>query len=354
VLSIAEPLPPMEAQLVADLPVQNGLWQYEPKWDGFRCLVYRDGGRVAMWSKSGQDLTRYFPEVASILSKTGARRFVIDGELIVPYGGSASFEQLLMRNHPAASRVLRLSNDHPAMLIVFDLLVDDAGKDLTGLMLPERRDRLEVFFKRFLHHPRLALSPASHDPRTAAAWLKGATGIDGVMAKRTDLPYQSGERTGMQKIKRLRTADCVVGGFRHAERSTPAKPLVGSLLLGLYNNAGKLDHVGFTSSLDTEERARLAPLLAELVAPPGFTGNAPGGPSRWSTKRSAEWQPLRPILVCEVRFDHFSEGRFRHGTKFMRWRPDKPPRQCTFEQVRGPRASSLGLLEGQSRQRGAA
>jgi ATP-dependent DNA ligase len=342
-LPIPIPLPPMEALSVPELPV-GGEWQYEPKWDGFRCLAFRDGASVGLWSKSGQDLTRYFPEVAEMLLKVKATRFVLDGELIVPYGDSSSFEQLLMRIHPAESRVLRLSNEHPAMFVVFDLLVDERGRDLTGRPLDERRQVLELFAGDYLKDPRLPLSPRTMNAKTAAAWLKGATGIDGVVAKRVDLPYQSGERTGMQKIKRLQSADCVVGGFRFAEKSTPKEPEVGSLLLGLYNGQGRLDHVGFSSSFVAGEKQRLAPLLMDLVAPPGFTGRAPGGPSRWSSKRSMEWQPLRPILVCEVRYDHFSEGRFRHGTKFLRWRPDKEARQCTFEQVTRPTRSSLSLL----------
>jgi len=335
----------MEALSVPELPAGEE-WQYEPKWDGFRCLAYRDGDGVTLWSKSGQDLTRYFPEVSGMLAGVRAERFVLDGELIVPWGGSSSFEQLLMRIHPAASRVLRLSNEHPAMFVVFDLLVDERGRDLTGLTLRERRGLLEEFAGRVLTDARLPLSPVARDAREASMWLKGATGIDGVIAKRLDMAYQSGERTGMQKVKRLEAVDCVVGGFRFAERSTEREPEVGSLLLGLYNAEGKLDHVGFCSSFVAAEKRRLAPLLMELVAPGvgGFTGKAPGGPSRWSSKRSMEWQPLRPVLVCEVRYDHFSEGRFRHGTKFLRWRPDKEARMCTFEQVTRATRGSLSLL----------
>jgi ATP-dependent DNA ligase len=164
--------------------------------------------------------------------------------------------------------------------------------------------------------------------------------LDGVVAKRRDLPYQSGERTGMQKIKKLRTADCVVGGFRYLEK----KPLVGSLLLGLYNDEGKLDHVGFTSSISAEERPGLTRKLEKIIKPPGFTGKSPGGPSRWSTKRSAEWEPLAAKLVAEVQFDHFTGGRFRHGTKFLRWRPDKAPADCTVKQVERENRSALQLL----------
>jgi ATP-dependent DNA ligase len=345
-LPTSMPLLPMEARSVPELPVGEE-WQYEPKWDGFRCLAYRDGDGVTLWSKSGQDLTRYFPEVGDLLKGVSAKRFVLDGELIVPQGKSSSFEQLLMRIHPAASRVARLANEHPAMFVVFDLLVDAEGRDLTGLVLRERRGLLEAFAGEVLTHTRVPLSPVTRDAREAARWLKGATGIDGVIAKRLDMAYQAGERTGMQKVKRLEAVDCVVGGFRFAERSTPQKPEVGSLLLGLYNAEGKLDHVGFCSSFDAAEKRRLAPLLMELIAGPGaagFTGKAPGGPSRWSSKRSMEWQPLRPMLVCEVRYDHFSEGRFRHGTKFMRWRPDKEARICTFEQVTRPTRGSLSLL----------
>lgn len=332
----------MEAQLVHELPL--GRWQYEPKWDGFRCLAYRQGGAIRLYSKSGQDLTRYFPEVAAVLDGLRSREFVLDGELIVPFGGAASFEQLLMRVHPAESRVRRLSNEHPALYVLFDLLAE-GGRSYTGLPLAQRRDSLEAFVLGQRAGKGWAISPVTMDPRVASAWLQGATGIDGVIAKNLDAPYRPGERA-MQKVKRYRSADCVVGGFRYSERSTGARPEVGSLLLGLYDQAGQLDHVGFTSAIAGPERARLASLLRELVAPPGFTGRAPGGPSRWSTRRSMEWQPLRPWLVCEVRYDHFSEGRFRHGTRFLRWRPDKEPRQCTFEQVSRPMDSSLSLLRG--------
>lgn len=343
-IPIPQPIAPMEALLASEVPVASGL-QYEPKWDGFRCLAYRDGNALNLWSKAGQDLTRYFPEVAEVLVGLKARVFVLDGELIVPQGNASSFEALLQRIHPAQSRILRLANDTPAAFIGFDLLVDERGASLLDEPLRHRRSELLRFAEKFFGHERLRVSPATTDSDVAAGWLRGATGIDGVMAKQLDAAYAIGERTAMQKVKRLRTVDCVVGGFRYAEKHTPDDPQVGSLLLGLYNDQGLLDHVGFTSALDRAERARLAPLLEELVAPPGFTGRAPGGPSRWSTKRSNEWKPLRPEVVCEVRYDHFSEGRFRHGTKFLRWRPDKPPSQCIFEQVAKPRASSMALLD---------
>lgn len=186
----------------------------------------------------------------------------------------------------------------------------------------------------------IRLSPVTRDLSVASKWFHMGVALDGVVAKRIDLPYQTGERTGMMKIKKQRTADCVVGGFRYLEKA----PLVGSLLLGLYNDDGKLDHVGFTSSISAEERPALTKRLEKMIKSPGFTGSAPGGPSRWSTKRSTEWQPLRPKLVAEVQFDHFTGGRFRHGTKFLRWRPEKDPRQCTTKQVERENRSALDLL----------
>ncbi|HEX8942447.1 MAG TPA: ATP-dependent DNA ligase [Gemmatimonadaceae bacterium] len=319
---------PMEARLVGALPV-GPQWQYEPKWDGFRCLAFRDGSSVELRSKSGQSLTRYFPEVVAHLGALGASHFVLDGELVVPADNGWSFDALLQRIHPAASRVQKLAGETPAVMIVFDLLVDVRGADLTGLPLSERRHRLETFAA--AHFPKLGivLSPATRRIAIARTWLAGRAGTDGVVAKRLDQPYRSGERTAMEKIKRKRTADCVVGGFRYAT----AGAVVGSLLLGLYDADGILHHVGFTSSLSAEERRRITPMLEQLAGGEGFTGRAPGGPSRWSTKRSSEWEPLEPKLVVEVEYDHFTNGRFRHGTKFLRWRPDKAPSQCRLSQV---------------------
>jgi ATP-dependent DNA ligase len=330
----------MEAQPAEKLP-EGPHWHYEPKWDGFRCLAFRDDGRLDLESKSGKPLTRYFPELVEALESLEAKEFVLDGEILIPIDGQPSFDDLLMRIHPAASRIARLSRATPAVLIVFDLLVDPAGKKLTKEPLGARRRKLEAFARRFLAKSKsVRLSPATKDVSVARRWFHMGTGLDGIVAKRDDLPYQSGERTGMQKIKKQRTADCVAGGFRYLEK----KRLVGSLLLGLYDSAGKLNHVGFTSSIHANERKALTKKLEPLIKPPGFTGKAPGGLSRWSTKRSMEWQPLDPKLVVEVQFDHFTGGRFRHGTKFLRWRPEKAPRTCTMQQVRRENKSALNLL----------
>jgi ATP-dependent DNA ligase len=329
-LPLRFPYPPMEAESVPALPAGRE-WQYEPKWDGFRCLAFRDGESVRIQSKAGKPLGRYFPDVVEALAGLSARRFVLDGEIVIPVDGRLSFDELLLRVHPAASRVRTLVDAHRARLVVFDLLVDDRGRSLVGLTLAERRKRLEAFAKR--HFPRgraIVLSQASRRVSTAQDWLAGAGGdLDGVVAKRLDLPYRSGERDGMVKVKRRRTADCVVGGYRYASKGGG----IGSLLLGLYDGEGRLNHVGFCSSLPASERRGLREKLERLRQPPGFTGRAPGGPSRWSTERSAEWEPLAPRLVAEVEYDHVSNGRFRHGTRFVRWRPDKGPRQCTTEQL---------------------
>ena len=321
----------MEAKSVEKLP-SGDAWEYEPKWDGFRCVAFRDGDRVDLQSKSGQPLARYFPEIVEAVLKLKPKQFVIDGEIVVPIKGQFSFDDLLMRIHPAASRIKKLAQETPAKLIVFDLLVDDRGRALVAEMLSARRKKLDAFAKKyFAKNKSIELSPATDDLAIAKNWLAGAgVDLDGVIAKRTDMPYQSGNRHGMVKVKRLRTADCVVGGFRYASEGK----VIGSLLLGLYDEKGLLHHVGFSSSFKAHEKPALTKKLEKLIKPPGFTGNAPGGPSRWATERSAEWQPLAPKLVCEVQYDHFTGGRFRHGTKFLRWRPDKKAGQCTFEQVK--------------------
>jgi ATP-dependent DNA ligase len=331
----------MEAKSVDEIPTGEE-WQYEPKWDGFRCLLFRDGDKVDLQSKSGQPLTRYFPDLVEAARALKAKRVVLDGEIVVPRGGVFSFDDLLQRIHPAASRVAKLSKETPALLIVFDLLVDADGDLLTNLPLKDRRKRLEAFAKKYLKgQNRIRLSPATTRLADAKKWLKsvGAT-LDGIIAKRRDLEYRSGDRSGIQKIKNYRSADCVVGGFRYLEK----QKRVGSLLLGLYDNKGLLHHVGFTSTIKNTERTELTKKLEKLIAPPGFTGNAPGGPSRWSTKRSAEWQPLKPKLVVEVCYDHFSGDRFRHGTRLLRWRPDKAPKQCALEQVKQKKANLMKLL----------
>jgi ATP-dependent DNA ligase len=340
-LPIKPPFPPMEALSVDEIPAGSE-WQYEPKWDGFRCLVFRDSGRVELQSKSGQSLTRYFPEIVEAVLAVKATRFVLDGEIAVPDNRGFSFDALLQRIHPAQSRITKLATETPALLIVFDLLVGADGKPLHRALLQDRRPALEAFAKEFLRgHDRIRLSPATTKLADAKKWLRstGAT-LDGIIAKRRDVPYLSGDRSGVRKIKNYRSADCVVGGFRYNE----GKPVVGSLLLGLYDDDGLLHHVGFTSSIKNEDKPALTKKLKPLIAPPGFTGNAPGGPSRWSTKRSGEWQPLKPKLVVEVGYDHFSGERFRHGTTLLRWRPDKAPRQCTFEQVKQKRGNLMKLL----------
>ena len=329
-LPVTPPYPPMEAKLAAAIPDGDG-WLYEPKWDGFRCLAFRDGDRVVLQSKAGQPLGRYFPELVSALTELAPRRFVLDGEIVIGRDGALSFDDLHQRIHPAESRVRKLAAETPATLLVFDLLVDADARSLVERPLAERRPALDAFFAALPSNDRVTVSPATRDRGLAERWMRelGAAGLDGIVAKRLDEPYRSGDRSAMRKIKRIRTADCVVGGFRWAQSGGE----VGSLLLGLYDEDGLLHHVGFSSSFTRDERRALKPVLEPHVATESFTGSTPGGPSRWATERSAEWQPLRPVLVAEVRFDHFSGDRFRHGTKFLRWRPDKDPRQCTFDQV---------------------
>jgi ATP-dependent DNA ligase len=331
----------MEARLTAAIPVGK-LWQYEPKWDGFRCVAFRDGPKVYLQSKSGQPLGRYFPDLLESLVKLVPRKYVLDGEIMIPIGGRSSFDELLMRIHPAASRVRRLAAEHPSLFLVFDLLVDEHGKSLLAAPLRDRRAKLERFAQKYLEaEGRVRLSPASSDIATARRWFRSAgASLDGVIAKRIEAEYLSGSRDGMQKIKHRRTVDCVVGGFRYAS----GKRALGSLLLGLYDDEGQLQHVGYTSAFSNSERKNLLERFSALIAPPGFTGRSPGGPSRWSTRRSAQWQPVRPKIVIEVQYDQFTGERFRHGTRFVRFRPDKSPKLCTFDQLAAKRGAGLNLL----------
>jgi ATP-dependent DNA ligase len=386
-LPLQPPYPPAEAKSVKELPRAAG-WLYEPKWDGFRCLAFRNGDRIVLQSKAGQPLARYFPEIVDALRAVKAKKFVLDGEIVVasPAGHAGialDFDALLQRIHPAASRVQRLSRETPATYMLFDLLVNEKGESIVDQPLSARRMKLQQLAERLflsqknlrktanpggkrsghssaVSSERIQLSPATADFSAAAKWMRegAAHGWDGVVAKRLDCEYTSGERTGMVKVKRIRTADCVVGGFRWARgaqgKTHAKKPgeQVGSLLLGLYNAHGELDHIGFSSGFTRDERKKVKSILKPLIAGParnsaehetaslgGFTGKAPGGPSRWTRdQRDTEWVPLKPKLVGEFQYDHFSGGRFRHGTKFLRWRPDKKPRQCTMDQVKTAKA----------------
>jgi ATP-dependent DNA ligase len=330
-LPIEPPYPPAEAKAVKAIPRDAG-WLYEPKWDGFRCIAFRNGSEVVLQSKAGQPLERYFPEIVAALQALPAKKFVLDGEIVIRKGSGLDFDGLLQRIHPAASRIRKLSLETPATYLLFDLLVNDKGKVFAGELLSRRREALAEFAAILKGNKSIALSPATTELRGAELWMReGAdTGLDGVVAKRLDCEYTSGERTGMVKIKRIRTADCVVGGFRWAQKGGE----VGSLLLGLFNPEGKLDHIGFSSSFTKDERKKLKAIVEPLVGGPGFTGKAPGGPSRWTRDdRNTEWFPLEHKLVCEVHYDHFSGGRFRHGAKFLRWRPEKKPKQCTMDQI---------------------
>jgi ATP-dependent DNA ligase len=330
----------MEARSVEEIPAGPN-WQYEPKWDGFRCIAFRDREKIFLQSKNGQPLARYFPDIVSSLAALPMKQFVLDGELAIPTNGALSFGELQLRLHPAASRVQKLAKAHPATYIVFDLLAAHRDSYLKRL-LKERRELLEKFARsNFRPAKNLRLSPATTDYRVATEWFKRTGGdLDGIIAKRLDAAYASGERTAAVKVKQIRTADCVVGGFRYA---TGAR-VIGSLLLGLYGNDGLLHHVGFTSSFNREERRELTKKFEALKKAPGFTGNAPGGPSRWSTERTGEWEPVNPKTVVEVAYDHFTGGRFRHGTKILRWRPDKDPRQCTIDQVEHREGKAIALL----------
>jgi ATP-dependent DNA ligase len=335
----------MDARSVDAIP-KGREWQYEPKWDGFRCLLVRDGSEVELRSKSGEDLTRYFPEIVEAARELKAAAFVLDGEIVVPDGRGFSFDDLLQRIHPAASRVQKLARETPALFIAFDLLGTAKDKQLSDRPLRERRPGLEDFAKaQFKSNARFRLSSATTSYALAKKWLaQSGGGCDGVIAKRIDLPYQAGNRDGMQKIKKFRSADCVVGGFRYATNKIDGRKVVGSLLLGLYDGEGLLHHVGFTSAIKSHDKPALTDRLEPLIAKPGFTGNAPGGPSRWSTERSAQWCPLKPKLVIEVCYDHFTGERFRHGTSILRWRPDKSPRQCTLDQLKQKAADPRKLL----------
>ena len=319
------PIPPMEARSVEEIPTGDG-WQYEPKWDGFRCLAFRDCDKIYLQSKSAQPLARYFPDVVTNLAKLRQQRFVLDGELVIPVSGALSFDELQLRLHPAASRVQKLATAHPAVYIVFDLIAEN-GKSCLNLNL--RRAT------------KLRLSPATTDYRVASDWFrKTGRDLDGIIAKRLDATYASGERTAAVKVKQIRTADCVVGGYRYAT----GKRVIGSLLLGLCGDDGLLHHVGFISGFKASERRALTEKFEPLRKPPGFTGNAPGGTSRWSTERTGEWEPVNPKIVVEVAYDHFTGGRFRHGTRFLRWRSDKDPGLCTMDQVENGEGKAIALL----------
>jgi ATP-dependent DNA ligase len=343
-LPIQPPFPVMEARNAAQLP-PAGDWQFEPKWDGFRGLAFRKGNEVLLQSKAGQPLGRYFPELIAALRSLPVEQFVLDGEIVILNQGHLDFNALLQRIHPAESRIRKLSKETPVTFLCFDLLLNGDGDLLVERSLTERRQELQRFFGQLGKNADVRLSPATRELASAQRWMTelAASGFDGVVAKRLSEPYHSGDRNGMVKVKRRKTADCVVGGFRYASKGH----VIGSMLLGLYDAEGKLNHVGFTSSFSVEERKKLLGTLEPYIAQEkqvGFSGNAPGGPSRWSTERSTEWTPLRNELVCEVQYDHFSGGRFRHGCKFLRWRPDKDPRQCTYDQVAATGAGDLDRL----------
>ncbi|MCC6142757.1 MAG: ATP-dependent DNA ligase [Candidatus Hydrogenedentes bacterium] len=341
-LPIKYPLPAMEAASVAELP-EAGDWIYEPKWDGFRCLAWKDDGEVRVQSKAEKPLGRYFPEIAEAIAGLKADACVLDGELVVPDGKQFSFDLLLQRIHPAESRVQRLAAESPALFVVFDLLVDEHRNSIHELPMKKRRVALEQFFKRFCEgNPHLCLSPSSTDPASTRQWLKkSGNALDGIICKHGDLPYRSGERDGMSKVKFLKTADCVVGGFRYSS----AGKGIGSLLLGLYDEDGLLHHVGHCTASGRMTGKDLRQPLEKLREAPGFSGKSPGGPSRWSQGRDAAWEPLRPDLVIEVEYDHVTGGRFRHGTRFLRWRPDKRPDQCRMEQIHMQKGKPLALLK---------
>lgn len=333
-LPLPIPFPPMEATRATEVPAGDQ-WQYEPKWDGFRAIVFRSGDEVVIQSKSGQPLGRYFPELVDAFRALAPDPFVLDGEIVLPVGDRLSFDSLQLRLHPAESRIRKLAEETPAQYFVFDLLVAPGKKKKSAdsmheLPLRDRRERLESFFVGIADDSPVKLSPATTDRKVAVDWFDNCDRyrLEGVMAKELDLPYLSGERRGMVKVKHLREADCVVGGYR---LSSDGKQ-VGAIILGLYDAEGRLHHVGHCWSFNAAEKKKLKSLLEPISGKGGFDGKAPGR-SRWS-RDDNQYIPVAPKLVCEVQYDYFSGDRFRHGTKFLRWRTDKKPKSCTFEQVR--------------------
>ncbi|MGI5862289.1 MAG: ATP-dependent DNA ligase [Myxococcales bacterium] len=335
-LPVEPPLAPVLARLQGDIPSGEG-WLYEPKWDGFRAIVFREGERVQLVSRNGQPLERYFPELIEALREAAPARCVIDGEIVIETSAGLDFGALLQRIHPAASRVRKLSSETPASFVAFDLLALGEAS-LLERPFSERRRLLESALK---GGPRVYVTAQTSDPEIARRWyeqFEGA-GIEGVVAKRAGQVYVPGERV-MVKVKHERTADCVIGGYRSASKGGG----VGSILLGLYDAQGELVYVGFASAFSAAQRRELLDRLRPLEGEAGFAeGKGPGGPSRWNRGRDLGFVSVAPRLVCEVRFDKLQGARFRHAAQFKRWRPDKDPRDCTFDQIAPPRGGGRAL-----------
>ena len=316
-LPLSPPLKPQLAKSARELPAGDD-WCYEPKWDGFRTIVFRDGDEVYLQSRNGKPMNRYFPDIVEQALALPAQRYVIDGEMVVTVDGVQEFDLLSQRIHPAASRVERLAKETPAALVAFDLLAE-GDDNLVELPYTERRERLA----KLVADP-VELTPSTGDAEAAAQWLAG-TG-EGVIAKQASAPYKPGERVGMVKVKRVRTADAVVAAFRFGKEPDT----VGSLILGMYGDDGELHIVGHTSGFRAKEKRELLGLLE-----PYRTGERGSGePSRWKSDEELVWEGLRPELVCEIGFDHITGRRIRHGAKFLRWRTDKEPRECLTSQLR--------------------
>ncbi len=312
----------MEAELVDDIP-QGERWRYEPKWDGFRGVLENDGPELALWSRNGRPLLRYFPELRAI-GELLPPHSALDGEIVIERGGSLDFDAMQMRLHPAESRIRKLSAETPATFIAFDILLWN-GEPLHERPLAERRVELERRATAF------TLSPQSREVAQARSWLERLEmiGLDGVVCKRADLAYKPGSREAVVKVKRHKTCDCVIVGYRLSGKR------IATLLLGLYGDDGELDFVGHTSGISGQLQIDLQQRLTGLVETGHLgAGRTPGGQSRWSQGKDLEWVEVRPEIVCEVRYDKMEADRFRHGTRFLRFRPDKEPRRCTWDQVR--------------------
>jgi len=356
-LPVSPPIEPMLAKLTPEIPAGDG-WLYEPKWDGFRTLVFRDGDEVYLQSRDLKPMARYFPELEAPLRASLPARAVLDGEIVIAGPGGLDFSALLLRIHPAASRVAMLAREIPASFVAWDLLAE-GDEDLMARPLEERRRRLEMALG--AARPPVYLTPATRDRARAHEWFEHfeGAGLDGVVVKRLDQPYRPGERS-MVKVKHARTADCVVGGFRWHKQGPGT--MLGSLLLGLYDDAGVLHHVGIAASFTTQRRKELVTELAPLRenaleghpwrawaefmndAEPGQ--RMPGAGSRWNRGKDLSWEPLRIERVCEVGYDHLQGDRFRHATHFLRWRPDKQPSDCRYDQLEERPAAELAQLFG--------